>query len=128
MIGAALVAAGYGVYHYVSEGADRNEISNAPLAVLPSPSAKVSEPRKPSPKPAAAVTPPPEKNSGLRDRQDDRRSADKHFENAQALYRQGHYQAALSECRKAIGLYPQHREARELHRKINDLITILNPR
>jgi serine/threonine protein kinase len=127
MIGAALVAAGYGVYHYVSEGADRNEISNAPLAVLPSPSATVSEPRKPSPKPAAVVTP-PEKNSGLRDRQDDRRLADKNFDEAMALYRQGDYRAALRKLNAALSLDPQHRKARALKREINAAVKILKPR
>jgi serine/threonine-protein kinase len=127
IIGAALVAAGYGIYHYVSES-PASEISNATVAVLPSPSAPVAELTTPSPNPIAVVTPPPGKNSGPASGQEDRRLADKHFEKAQALYQQRRYKAALAECRKAIGLYPQHREASELQRKINDLIRILNPR
>jgi len=143
IIGAALVATGYGIYHYVSDGAagdGRPEISQSSVAALPTPSAAVAEIRAPSPNPTAVVKPPPRRNSGAHDRreqspapttrsrQDDRQLADRHFEKAQALYQQRQYQAALGECRKTLSIYPQHRNARDLQRKINKLIRILNPR
>ncbi|MBO0860086.1 MAG: protein kinase [Chloracidobacterium sp.] len=122
IIGAALVASGYGLYQYVS-GVGGPEISRAPVAAPPSPSATVAEIPSPSPDPTSVVTPPP-----ARSRLDERRLADKHFEKALSLYQQGMYQAALGECRRALALYPQHENARDLQRKISDLMRILNPR
>jgi len=142
IIGAALAAAGYGVYHYVSDGdaSGRPGIPQASVAALPTPSATLAEVPAPSPSPTVSVTPPPVKNTGYRDqreespspsprpRQEDRRLADRHFEKAQELVRQRQYQAALAECREALRLYPQHRKALELQRQIDKLIRILNPR
>lgn len=143
IIGAALVAAGYGVYHYVSDGdagKGRPGISEASVAALPTPSATLAEVRAPSPNPSAVVPPPPVKKTGHSDqleenptpsprpRQEDRRLADRHFEKARELVRQRQYQAALAECREALRLYPQHKSALELQRQIDNLIKILNPR
>jgi serine/threonine protein kinase len=143
IIGAALVAAGYGLYHYVSDGdavGGRTATSQDSIPAPPTPSATLDEVRAPSPNPTAVAPPQPRKNSGPQDRreegappanrprQDDRRSADRHFEKAEELVRQRQYQAALAECREALRLYPQHKKALELQRQIDKLIRILNPR
>jgi serine/threonine protein kinase len=142
IIGAALVAAGYGIYHYVSDGAaggGRKGISRASVAALASPSAAVAEVPATSPNPTAVETP-PEKNSGAPDRrerspaqtnrprQDERRSADKHFEHARSLYLRGDYQNALRNCDLALKLDPKHRKTLELKRKISRMIEILKSR
>lgn len=143
IIVAALATGGYGLYHYVSgdaAGDGRREMSQASVATPPTPSPTVEEVPTPSPKPAAVVTPPSRttplpgesrKESPAptnRQRQDDRRLADDHFEKAQALYQQFQYKAALGELREALKLNPRHGKARELQRKINKLIGILNSR
>jgi serine/threonine protein kinase len=132
MIGATLVAAGYGVYHYVSgdaAGDFKPEISNATVAPPPSPS--------PSPTPVAIVVTPPVKNNvpgaqsptpTPRSRQEERRLADKYFEEAQALYRQLDYRGALRKVDAALNLDPRHGKARKLRRQVNDAIRIFNPR
>jgi serine/threonine-protein kinase len=151
IIGATLMAVGYGVYTYVSDSAAGNGARGRSLdavtvqpspstsgAESPQPSATVAEVRAPSPNTATDVKSGTRTNPGEsskndpsqsnRARQDNRQLADKRVERARALYKQGRYQAALSECNEALKLYPQHRNALELKREINDAIKILNPR
>jgi serine/threonine protein kinase len=143
IIVAALAAGGYGLYHYVSgdvAGDGRREMSQASVATPTTPSPAVAEVPTPSPNPGAVETPPPRTNSRPRDRreenpsppsrprQDDRRSAHKHFEQARALFLRGDYRAALRKCDEALRLDPRHKQAVELKRKINDAIRILSPR
>jgi hypothetical protein len=142
IIGAALVAVGYSLYHYVSGDAvsdGRRERSQTSVTTQPAPSTPVAEVQAPSPNPAAVVTPPPGTTPGPQDRREenpastnrsrleDRRLADKHFEKAQALVRQRRYRDALKECNEVLKLNPQHGKAQELKRQINDAIKILNP-
>jgi tetratricopeptide (TPR) repeat protein len=143
IIVAALATGGYGLYHYVSGdagGDGRREMSQTSVATPPTPSPSVEKAPTPSPKPADVVAPPPRSTplpgdrrkesppQANRPRQDDRRLADGHFAKAQALYQQRQYQAALGELREALKLNPNHGKARELQRKINKLIGILNSR
>ncbi len=143
MIGATLVAGGYGLYHYVSGDVpsdSRRELSQASVAAEPTSTKTVAEAPTPSPSPTAVVTPPSRTTpipgdrrkespaSTNRSPQDDRRLADGHFEKAQAFYQQRHYKAALIELREALKLNPRHGKARELQREINKLIGILNSR
>jgi serine/threonine protein kinase len=132
IIGAMLVAAGYGIYRYASGGAASDIPQERQVVDTVRPT--------PSPSPTAVVTPPPEANPAPRDRQeenpaptnrprqDDRRLADKHFKKALALVRQRRYRDALKECNDALKLNPQHGNARELRDKISRMIEILNPR
>src|SRR5499427_305582 len=122
IIGAALVAGGYGLYHYVSDDVasdSRREMSRASDAAEPTVTKTVAEVPTPSPSPTAVVTPPPGTNSGPRDRRegnqattnrpqpDKRQLANKRYERAQALVRQRRYREALRECIEALRLYPQ---------------------
>jgi serine/threonine-protein kinase len=138
IIGAALVAAGYGVYHYVSAGAengDSPEISKASVATPPTPSATVAQVSGPSPTPTAVAQPTVESSAPGASRpaptprspQEDRQLADRHFDKAQALFNRRQYQAALVETRLALRLYPRHVKARDLQSQINKLIKILEP-
>jgi serine/threonine protein kinase len=127
IIGAAVVAAGYGFYHYVFEE-PASEMPNAAVAVLP----------PPSPIPTTVVTPTPAKNSGPgdrpeqspspspRSRHEDRRQADKYVKEAKAAYKQRDYRAALRLCDAALTLDPQNKKAQALKKEIDDLINILN--
>jgi serine/threonine-protein kinase len=140
IIGAALVATGYGVYHYVSVSDVRDKVSPSSVADLPAPSATTAEIPTPSPKTEAVVKPPPPSNSGPvampdqrpapapRSRQEDRQLADKHVEDARAAFRRLDYRDALRKCDAALGLDPQNKKARKLKREINDAIRILNSR
>ncbi len=141
IIGAMLVAVGYGIYRYASSGAASDVLQERPVVATaqPTPSTAVTGGPTPSPNPTADVTPPPGTNPGAQDRreensapvnrsrQDDRRLADKHFEQSKALYLRGDYRAALRKCDEALRLDPQHGRAQELKRKINDAINILKP-
>jgi serine/threonine-protein kinase len=153
IIGAALVAGGYGLYHYVSDDVasdGRREMSQASVAAEPTPTKTVAEVptpsptvaafRAPSPNPTAVVTPPPGTNSGHRDQRegnpaptnrsqsDNRQLANKRYDRALALVRQRRYRDALRECNEALKLNPQHGDARELRNKISKMIEILNSR
>jgi serine/threonine protein kinase len=148
IIGAALVAGGYGLYHYVSDGAasdvpqERLVVVTATTTVteVPKPSETVAEVRAPSPNPNAVVKPAPGTSPSPgdrrkenpaptnRSRQDDRQLADKHYEQARALYLRGDYRAALRKCDETLKLDPRHVGALELKRRINDAIRILSPR
>jgi serine/threonine-protein kinase len=135
IIGAALVAVGYGVYRYVSDGAAiddpqdrlvRVTVTQTPATTgreVPKPSPSVAEVNSPSPKQTAVVEPTPPDRS----RQNNLQSADKHFERAQELYRQLRYRDALRKVNEALTLNPKHREAQELKRQINNAIKILKP-
>jgi hypothetical protein len=61
-------------------------------------------------------------------RQEDQRLAERHFEQARALYQGGQYSAAVDECDAALRLNPQHKGAKDLRRKVNKIIKILNGR
>jgi serine/threonine protein kinase len=143
IFGAALVAGGYGLYHYVSDDVasdGRREMSQASVAAEPTPTKTVAEVPTPSPNPTAVVTPPPGTNSGHRDQRegnpaptnrsqsDNRQLANKRYDRALALVRQRRYRDALRECNEALKLNPQHGDARELRNKISKMIEILNPR
>jgi hypothetical protein len=153
IIGAALVAGGYGLYHYVSDDVasdGRREMSQASVAAEPTPTKTVADVptpsptaaafRAPSPNPTAVVTPPPGTNSGPRDQRegnpapinrsqsDNRQLANKRYDRALALVRQRRYRDALRECNEALKLNPQHGDARELRNKISKMIEILNSR
>jgi serine/threonine protein kinase len=140
IIGAGLVAAGYGVYQYVSEGDVRDKLSPSSVADLPAPSATASETPAPSPKTNAVLNTPPPKISvpaartetrpspAPRSKQEDRQLANKHFEEARKLYIQGDYRAARRKCDVALGLDPQNGRAQKLKREINDAIRIFNSR
>jgi serine/threonine-protein kinase len=135
IIGAALVAVGYGVYRYVSDGAARDvppdrlvrvTVTQTPAATgteVPKPSPSVAEVNSPSPNQTTVVEPTPADRS----RQNNLQLADKHFEKAQELYRQLQYRAALRKVNEALSLNPKHRDAQELKRQINDAIKILKP-
>jgi hypothetical protein len=143
IIGAALVAGGYGVYHLVSDDVasdSRREMPRASVAAEPTSTKTVAEVPTPSPSPTAAVTPPPGTNSSPRDRRegnpasknrpqpDNRQLANKHYDRALALVGQRRYRDALRECNEALKLYPQHGDARELRDKVSKMIEILNSR
>jgi len=142
MIGAALVAGGYGLYHYVS-GADpsdsRRELSQASVTAEPTSTKPVAEVPTPSPSPTAAVTPPPGTNSSPRDRRegnpasinrsqtDNRQLANKHYDRALALVGQRRYRDALKECKEALRIDPRHGDARRLRDQLSRTIEILKP-
>src|SRR5262245_48331409 len=143
MIGAALVAGGYGLYHYVSGDVpsdSRREMSQASVAAEPTSTKPVAEVPTPSPSPTAVVTPPPGTNSGPQDRRevnpatinrsqtDNRQLANKRYDRALALVEQRRYRDALRECNEALKLNPQHGDARKLRDKISKMIEILNSR
>jgi serine/threonine protein kinase len=135
IIGAALVAAGYGVYRYASDGAARDvppdrlvrvTVTPTPAATgaeAPKPSTSVAGVNSPSPNPTAVAEPTPPNRS----RQNNRQLADKHYEKAQELYHQLKYRAALRKCNEALTLDPQHEKAQGLKREINAAIKILKP-
>jgi serine/threonine-protein kinase len=142
IIGAALAAAGFGVYHYLSDGAasdERQAISPASVESLPSPSATAAVITTPSPKPAAVVTPPsatttppgnrPKETPAPTNRPqpDNRRLANNHYDRAVELVGQRRYRDALKECNEALRLNPQHRFARRLRNQISKTIEILKP-
>jgi serine/threonine protein kinase len=143
IIGAALVAGGYGLYHYFSDDVasnGRREMSQASAVAQPTPSTTGAEVPTPSPSPTAVVTPPPGTNSSPRDRRegnpasinrsqtDNRQLANKRYARALALVQQRRYRDALRECNEALKLYPQHGDARELRDKISKMIEILKSR
>jgi len=153
MIGAALVAGGYGLYHYVSDDVasdSRREMSQAPVAAeptstktvaeLPTPSPSVAKFRAPSPNPTAVVTPPPGTNTVHKDRRegnpasinrsqtDNRQLANKRYDRALALVEQRRYRDALRECNEALKLDPRHGDARKLRDEISKTIEILKSR
>ncbi|HMV49815.1 MAG TPA: hypothetical protein PKD31_18805, partial [Blastocatellia bacterium] len=57
-----------------------------------------------------------------------RQKAAEHLRRARELYNQSEYQPALRECNEALRLDPNQTEARELKRKIGNVIRILNNR
>jgi tetratricopeptide (TPR) repeat protein len=126
-----LVAGGYGLYHYVSDDVpsdSRRGMSQASVAPEPTSTKTVAEAPTPSPTVAKFRAPSPNPTTINRSRQDDRQLADKHFEQARALYLRGDYRAALRKCDETLKLDPRHGKALELKRKINDAIRILSPR
>src|SRR5262249_32264797 len=102
------------------------------LANLPTPTPTVAENQAPSPDPTVAEKPSSTKAPRSVDRRaqpDNRQLAIKHLEKARVLYyQQRQYQAALAECDEALRLNPQLAAARDLKRRINTLIRILNSR
>jgi len=153
IIGVALVASGYGLYHHLSDDAAidrREEISPAlptaqpspstTVTKVPTPSTTVAEVRAPSPKPTAVVKPAPRIIPRPRDRReespappkraqtDNRLLADQHYEQARLLYHQRQFKAAIGECDEALRLNPRHGNARKLKGEINRLLKILNSR
>jgi serine/threonine-protein kinase len=142
MIGAALVAGGYGLYHYVSgdaAGDGRRETAQTSVATEPTPTKTIAEVPTPSPKPTAVVTPPsatttlpgnrPKESPAPTNRPqpDNRQLANKHYDRALALVGQRRYRDALKECKEALRLNPQHEGARRLRDQISKTIEILKP-
>jgi serine/threonine protein kinase len=143
MIGAALVAGGYGLYHYVS-GADpsdsRQELSQASVAAEPTSTKPVAEVTTPSPSPTAVVKPPSRTTPLPVDRRkespaptnrsqpDNRQLATKHYDRALALVGQRRYRDALKECKEALRINPQHADALRLRDQLSRTIEILKPR
>ncbi len=141
IIGATLLALGFGAYRYVSDGGPNGVQQNRPAVVTPTQAPLTAAPEAPKPSasvahadaqslglvaaapPDSQINPPPD-----RARHDDRRSADRRFEKARDLFRRGRYRAALRECDKALKLDPRHENARELKRQIEAMINILNSR
>jgi hypothetical protein len=142
MIGAALVAGGYGLYHYVSGDVpsdSRREMSQASVAAEPTSTKPVAEVPTPSPSPTAVVTPPSRTTPLPGDRQkespaptnrsqpDNRQLANKHYDRALALVGQRRYRDALKECKEALRINPRHGDARRLRDQLSRTIEILKP-
>jgi serine/threonine-protein kinase len=142
IIGAALVAGGYGLYHYVSDDVpsdSRREMARASVAAEPTSTKPVAEVPTPSPSPTAVVTPPSRTTPLPGDRQkespaptnrsqpDNRQLANKHYDRALALVGQRRYRDALKECKEALRINPQHGDARRLRDQLSRTIEILKP-
>jgi len=125
IIVAAMLAGSYGLYRYrFSDGQSVQERAPDAGLMAPSPSATpVSATDSQSflaPAPASAVN-----RVELLANQ---RKAAEHLQRARELYKRLEYQSALRECNESLKLNPQQPEARELRRKLNELIKILNSR
>lgn len=117
-----LLAAGYGAYRYWGNAPSRGE-EKTPAPTTPSvvPAASDPAPSVASPSPIATMA----------DRvqlQANQQKAAAHLQQARSLYGQGEYQRALAECNLALKLNPRNAEARQLQKKINDILKILNNR
>jgi serine/threonine protein kinase len=141
---ALILAGGYGLYRYQSS---TPSISNEQMPG----GEKISPPPSPTPlnttalpthSPAAATgvaenpanpgspgtQPQPAPTVNRVQIQANQRKAAEHLQRARQLYNQSEYQRALRECNESLRLHPNQPEARELQRKIRDVIRILNGR
>lgn len=141
---ALILAGGYGLYRYQSS------TSSIPNEQMPG-GEKISPPPSPTPlnttalpthSPAAATgvaenpanpgspgtQPQPAPTVNRVQIQANQRKAAEHLQRARQLYNQSEYQRALRECNESLKLHPNQPEARELQRKIRDVIRILNGR
>jgi len=141
---ALILAGGYGLYRYQSS---TPSISNEQMPG----GEKISPPPSPTPlnttalpthSPAAATgvaenpanpgspgtQPQPAPTVNRVQIQANQRKAAEHLHRARQLYNQSEYQRALRECNESLKLHPNQPEARELQRKIRDVIRILNGR
>lgn len=141
---ALILAGGYGLYRYQSS---TPSISNEQMPG----GEKISPPPSPTPlnttalpthSPAAATgvaenpanpgspgtQPQPAPTVNRVQIQANQRKAAEHLHRARQLYNQSEYKRALRECNESLKLHPNQPEARELQRKIRDVIRILNGR
>jgi hypothetical protein len=124
--GALLVAAGYGAYRYLGDAPSQGEER---MSGFTTPSLTPME-SKPSPTAARDAATPSPTATGI-DRvqlQANQQKAAAHLRQARALYGQGEYQRALVECNLALKLNPRSADARQLQKKINGILKILNTR
>jgi hypothetical protein len=139
-----MIAAVYGLYRVrTNEGQNLRAVSELRLnnGASPSPTQsnaanlQTTPAASPDATPAAASivtapadpSPSPTSDAGRQMQQNRKKAAD-HLQRARELYRQLEYQSALRECNASLKLNPQQPEARELQRKLNDAIRILNRR
>jgi serine/threonine protein kinase len=139
-----VLAGGYGLYRYRSDATsipdkqipieERTKPSPSPTPVLtkelpPTPSATViatpenankQSSTQPQPRPTPAANP-----GQILARE---QKAAEHLRLARELYNRSEYHRALRECNESLRLNPRQSEARELKRKITDIIRILNGR
>lgn len=134
-----VLAGSYGLYRYRQNPVAVREEQTVPgEATSPLPSPTPSETPSSSPavtagkpkqnsKPTPATTPPkPSPTPGI-SAINQKKAAD-HLRRARELYNQSQYQRALRECNESLRLNPTQAEARELRRKISEVIRILNGR
>lgn len=138
---AAVLASGYGLYRYRTNSSPNAE-AQIPIGEMKSPSPSPTQsqiPELPPNPPAAAIATPkatdqtqpkPSPTSAVNREQiqTNRQKAVEHLQRARELYNQSEYQRALRECNESLRLDPTRSEARELKRKISDVIRILNGR
>lgn len=135
----ALLAGGYGLYRYrsdtgqnVQERATATSPSPAPANVAdsqPKTTASVTPGTSPNQTPTqASQRPSPAPTVNQAQIQANQRKAAEHLRHARDLYQQGEYQSALRECNESLRLNPRQVEARQLQRKISDIIKVLNRR
>ena len=136
---ATVLAGSYGLYRYrqspvvVREeqtipGEAKSSLSSPTPRETPasSPAATAGKPKqigKPTP---ATMPPKPSPTPGI-SAINQKKAAD-HLRRARELYNQSQYQQALRECNESLRLNPNQAEARELRRKISEVIRILNGR
>ncbi|MBK7601388.1 MAG: tetratricopeptide repeat protein [Acidobacteria bacterium] len=146
-----VIIGSYGLYSYLFSASSKNGQNQLQQAqVLDAGSASIAqvgnENIQPSPVPNA--TDKPQARPDMRDdqiatqvgeqasksasdqvqSQASQRQASEHLTRARTLYQQGQYQNALRECNESLRLNPNQSEARQLKRKISELIQILNSR
>lgn len=137
IIAAALLAGGYGSYRYrFSDGKNVQERAATPTPApvnaadsQPKTTASASPETSPNQTPTqASQRPSPAPTVNQAQIQANQRKAAEHLRRARDLYQQGEYQSALRECNESLRLNPRQVEARQLQRKINDIIKVLNRR
>ncbi|MGE0131079.1 MAG: serine/threonine protein kinase [Blastocatellales bacterium] len=122
----ALLAGGYGLYRYrFNDGQNVQE-----RAAIPSPTPAQISATDSQPKPTASAIPEvsPTPTVNRVEMQANQRKAAEHLQRARDLYQQGEYQSALRECNESLRLNPRQAEARQLQRKVNEIIKVLNRR
>lgn len=143
---AVILAGGYGLYSYQfntpsmpkEQMASGEKISPSPspppinTTVLPTqpPAADTGTSKKPA-NPLSSGTqsqPSPTPTVNRVQIKANQQKAAEHLQRARELYNQSEYQRALRECNESLRLNPNQSGARELKRKINDIIRILNGR
>jgi len=141
---ALILAGGYGLYRYQSStpsiskeqmpGGEKISPSPSPTPLnttaLPthSPAAATGVAENPANPGSPGTQPQPAPTVNRLQIQANQRKAAEHLHRARQLYNQSEYKRALRECNESLKLHPNQPEARELQRKIRDVIRILNGR
>jgi serine/threonine protein kinase len=129
-----VLAGSYGLYRYRS-GATSIPEKQIPIeerttpSLSPTPSATaIATPGNANKQPSTRPQPRPTPAANPGQIQAKEQKAAEHLRRARELYNRSEYQRALRECNESLRLNPKQSEARELKRKITDVIRILNGR